>query len=53
VHFGVKAARNLSKGLLAVLREDDFDIDGLELGVLIPKLVVVPFRLKTKTTKTP
>jgi hypothetical protein len=52
VHFSVKAARNLSKGLLAVLREDNFDVDGLELGVF-PGLVVVPSGLKTKTTKTP
>ena len=43
----------MSKGLLAMPREDAFDIDVPELETLVPELVVVPTKLKTKTTKTP
>ena len=36
-----------------MLREDAFDIDMPELETFVPALVFVPFKLKTKTTKTP
>jgi len=36
-----------------MLREDEFDIDYPELETFHPARVLVPFRLKTKTTKTP
>jgi hypothetical protein len=36
-----------------VLRGDEFDIDYIELDPLGPVRIVVPTKLKTKTTKTP
>jgi len=35
-----------------MLREDEFDIDYPTLETFVPARVIVPFRLKTKATKT-
>ncbi len=35
-----------------MLREDEFDIDFVELDPLGPVRILVPTKLKTKTTKT-
>ena len=36
-----------------MLREDMMDIELIELETFVPGRIVVPFKLKTKTTKTP
>ncbi len=36
-----------------MLREDAFDIDVPQLGTVVPAMLVVPCKLKTKTSKTP
>jgi hypothetical protein len=35
------------------MREDEMDIEMVELDTFLPHRVLVPLRLKTKTTKTP
>jgi len=47
--FGVKARR--PTGVFAVC-EEFFEIELFEAGLYAPGLVVVPLKLKTKTTKT-
>ena len=50
--FRVEPAPSLSRRVFAVLREDEMDIEMREFG--LPMLqILVPFKLKTKTTKTP
>jgi hypothetical protein len=52
--FRVKPARLLEQRVFAVLRDDFMDIEMIELETLVPgRILMLPIRLKSKTTKTP